>query len=62
LDAGCDAVLACHPELVDDALGALPERSDSRSAERLAQLRPTPPTRLAETALTQARATLAALA
>jgi beta-N-acetylhexosaminidase len=61
LDAGCDAVLACHPELVDDALAALPERSDSRSAERLARLRPSPPTRLAETALTQARATLAAL-
>lgn len=62
LEAGCDAVLACHPELVEDALSALPAAPSSASSERLAQLLPAPRMQLAEAALTQARATLAALA
>lgn len=61
LEAGCDAVLACHPELVEDALSALPAVNPGARAERLTRLMPAPQIRLAETALTQARATLAAL-
>ncbi|MBB1061146.1 beta-N-acetylhexosaminidase [Marilutibacter spongiae] len=36
LDAGCDAVLVCHPELVEDALVAVRDRRlDPRPVERL---------------------------
>jgi beta-N-acetylhexosaminidase len=38
LDAGCDLVLACFPEVVDEAIAALPPLSDE-ALERLAPLR-----------------------
>lgn len=61
LDAGCDVVLACHPELVDAAIAATESRIETASASRIATLlMRTAPTSDPE-ALAQARANLAAL-
>lgn len=38
LEAGCDLVLACFPEVVDEAIAAMPQLSDD-ATERLAPLR-----------------------
>ncbi|SDD40647.1 beta-N-acetylhexosaminidase [Aquimonas voraii] len=61
LDAGCDVVLACHPELVEDAIAAVEARSGSLRNPRLALLSPVPGRDSAPEALAQARANLAAL-
>lgn len=61
LEAGCDVVLACHPVLVDDAIGAMDAGAPARAGARIAALRlPRRPAADAE-ALAQARANLAAL-
>lgn len=60
LDAGCDVVLACHPELVEDAIAAADARSSSPNP-RLASLTPRAGHGPAREALAQARANLAAL-
>lgn len=60
LDAGCDVVLACHPELVEDAIAAVEARSSPQNP-RLASLTPRAGQGLAHEALAQARANLAAL-
>ncbi len=61
LDAGCDAVLACHPELVEDAIAAVEARGTSMPNPRLALLSPRAAQAPAPEALVQARANLAAL-
>lgn len=61
LDAGCDVVLACHPELVEDALAALEMRGSPLPNPHLARLSPGAPQGPAPEALAQARANLAAL-
>ncbi len=61
LDAGCDVVLACHPELVEDAVVALEARVASGPNPRLALLSPRAAQGPSPEALAQARANLAAL-
>ena len=61
LSAGCDAVLACHPELVDAALAALDSASATPAWQRLSVLRGTVGQGLTPDVLAQARANLAAL-
>ena len=61
LDAGCDAVLACHPELVEDAVVALEARVAPVPNPRLALLSPRAAQCPSPEALAQARANLAAL-
>jgi beta-N-acetylhexosaminidase len=60
-DAGCDVVLACHPELVEDAIVAVETRGERTPAPRLALLSLAPGHGPAPEALAQARANLAAL-
>lgn len=61
LSAGCDAVLACHPELVDAALAALDDRNALAARQRLAVLQGRVGQDAAPALLAQARANLAAL-
>jgi beta-N-acetylhexosaminidase len=61
LQAGCDAVLACHPELVDAALAALDISNASEVWQRLAVLQGRVGQGAAPALLAQARANLAAL-
>lgn len=61
LDAGCDVVLACHPELVEDAIAAVETRGSPATNPRLAWLSPRAAHGPAPEALAQARANLAAL-
>lgn len=61
LDAGCDVVLACHPELVEDAIAAVEARGASAPNPRLALLSPRAAQGPGPEALAQARANLAAL-
>jgi beta-N-acetylhexosaminidase len=61
LSAGCDAVLACHPELVDAALAALDDRNALAARPRLAMLQGRVGQDAAPALLAQARANLAAL-
>lgn len=61
LDAGCDAVLACHPELVDEAIAAVEARPPEVATHRLSELRTALRPDWDSEALAQARANLAAL-
>jgi beta-N-acetylhexosaminidase len=61
LDAGCDVVLACHPELVEDAIAAVETRGSPATNPCLALLSPRAAQGPAPEALAQARANLAAL-
>jgi len=61
LDAGCDVVLACHPELVEDAIAAVEMRGTETANPRLALLSPRAAQGPGPEALAQARANLAAL-
>lgn len=61
LEAGCDLVLACHPELVDESIAAVESRLAPNSLARLAALSPRAVAGPDDQALAQARANLAAL-
>lgn len=62
LDAGCDAVLACHPELVPEALQAVNGRfTEAALPARLLALQGASPDEHHIAALSQARATLESL-
>lgn len=61
LDAGCDVVLACHPELVDAAIAATESRIEAAATSRIAALLPRATLTVDPEALAQARANLAAL-
>lgn len=61
LDAGCDAVLACHPELVPEALRAMQARLGSSTSPHLLALQGRSIADHSLAALQQARATLDSL-
>jgi beta-N-acetylhexosaminidase len=61
LDAGCDLVLACHPELVDAAIEAVESHTPTPAAVRFVGSLPRPSASFDPEALAQARANLAAL-
>ncbi len=61
LDAGCDLVLACHPELVDAAIEAVEARASTEAAARFAVFLRRPSASFDPEVLARARANLAAL-